>query len=230
MQRLQGQGEQTKKIFPDIFGEVSKKAEDQKDIYRGDFDKGLVLGGNLPITIQTDSLSFSAGELETVLSISQSIADETVSGKNSVLEESTTSKKEKDRNAQPNTTRVDGRAANQSTNVTALSYYNSGQYKSAIIEFKKLLAANNNDYQSLYYLAMSYYYNGEKDAAIPHLDSILKKKNNPFYDLALWQKAQILTEKNHTGEARDLLNEIIKRGGTLKNNAIQKIEELDKSE
>ncbi|HNX06767.1 MAG TPA: hypothetical protein PKL96_04230, partial [Bacteroidales bacterium] len=69
---------------------------------------------------------------------------------------------------------------------------------------------------------------GQKDAAIPHLDTILKKKSNPYYDLALWQKAIILAEKKQTTEARTLLNELVDRGGNLKNNALQKLEELNK--
>ena len=82
----------------------------------------------------------------------------------------------------------------------------------------------------MYYLAMAYYNDGQKDVATTWFDKLLKKKTNPYYDLALWQNALIFTENNQTEDARRLLNEIIDRGGTLKNNALQRINEIEKSE
>lgn len=212
-------------------GEANQiKTETKQDLYDGFIDKDLLGGANKPAPSQTGSLELKGAEQEIAESYDQNAADEVATGKSVSLEKMQKAKKESGKNAKAASITTAGRAENKPSNEPALSYYNSAQYKDAIIEFEKSVDKNSNDYQAVYYLAMSYYNDGQKDAAIQYLDKILKKKSNPFYDLALWQKALILTEKNQTGEARILLDEIVKRGGTLKNNAIQKIDELDKSE
>ncbi len=204
--------------------------ETKQDLYDGVIDKGILGGANKPAASQTGSVNLKGTEQEFAPSYDQNADDEGTAGAIVLQKESQKAKKESGKNAKAASITTASRAENKPSNEPALSYYNSAQYKDAIIEFEKSVDKNNNDYQAIYYLAMSYYNDGQKDAAIQYLDKILKKKSNPFYDLALWQKALILTEKNQAGEARTLLDEIVKRGGTLKNNAIQKIDELDKSE
>jgi len=213
-----------------VFGATGTKAEGKQDAYNGFFDDGIVLGGAQPVQNQGDSISLRGIQQETALAMDQSAVDEVTVEKIISLEEMKPNKKEAGKVKNVTTVTAASRSENKQTLTDALSYYNSAQYETAITEFEKKVDENNNDYQALYYLAMSYYNNGQKDAAIPHLDKLLKKKNNPFYDLALWQKATILTEKKQTGAALELFDEIVKRGGTLKNNAIEKINEIDKSE
>jgi tetratricopeptide (TPR) repeat protein len=216
-----------------VFGATGAKAEGKQDAYNGFLGDGIMLGGGQPVQGQGDSISFRGIQQEPVLAMDQSAVDEVTVEKNISLEEmkpNKTNKKEAGKTKNVSTVTAANRSENKQTLTNALSYYNSAQYETAIPEFEKSVGENNNDYQALYYLAMSYYNNGQKDAAITYLDKLLKKKNNPFYDLALWQKATILVEKKQTGAAHELFDEIVKRGGTLKDNAIEKINELDKSE
>ncbi|HNW70212.1 MAG TPA: tetratricopeptide repeat protein [Bacteroidales bacterium] len=216
-----------------VFGATGTKAEGKQDVYNGLFDGGLVLGGAQPAQSQGDSTSLRGVQQETVLAMDQRAIDEVTVEKNSSLkslEEKKPYKKESGKTKNVTTVASANRSENKQTLTNAISYYNSAQYGPAITEFEKSVKENTNDDQALYYLAMSYYNNGQKDAALPYLDKLLKKKDNPFYDLALWQKATILAEKNQTGAALELFDEIVKRGGTLKNNAAEKINELDKSE
>jgi len=216
-----------------VFGATGTKAEAKQDAYNGFFDGGLVLGGNQPAQSQGDSTILRGVQQEIAVASDQRVVDEVAVAKQVTLEsleEKKPNKKESGKTKNVTTLASASRSENKQTLTNALSYYNSAQYGSAITEFGKSVDENNNDYQALYYLAMSYYNNGQKENAITYLDQLLKKKNNPFYDLALWQKATILTEKNQTSEAIELFNEIVKRGGTLKNNAIEKVHELDKSE
>ena len=216
-----------------VFGATGTKAEAKQDVYSGFFDGGIVLGGNQPAQSQGDSTVLRGVQQEIAIASDQKALDEiTVEKQISLesLEEKKPYKKESGKTKNVITVTAASRSGELKNPSVAISYYNSGQYLSAITEFEKDVEQNDNDYQALYYLAMSYYNNGQKDNAVTYLDKLLKKKNNPFYDLALWQKATILTEKNQTSEAKELFNEIIKRGGTLKNNALKKVHELDKSE
>jgi tetratricopeptide (TPR) repeat protein len=217
-------------------GLAGKKSEDQQNIYGGIISGDIVFGATLPDQNQLDSMSLKGNEQKVAQITGQTVADEITSDKSISLEVLEDPKKETDKNYKK--VDVTGVAAGAAVSrseykpslTNALSYYNSAKYKEAIPELEVLVAENKNDVAALYFLAMSYYNDGQKDAAIPFLDKIIKKKNNSYYDLALWQKALILTEKNQNKEARELLNEIVKRGGTLRNNAIQQIDELDKSE
>lgn len=216
-----------------VFGATGTKAEAKQDAYSGLFDGGLVLGGNQPAQSQGDSTILRGIRQEIAVASDQRVVDAVTLEKQisfESLEEKNPYKKESGKTKNVTTAASVSRSGELKNPSVALSYYNSGQYRSAITEFEKTVKQNNDDYQALYYLAMSYYNNGQKDNAITYLDQLLKKKNNPFYDLALWQKATILTEKNQTSEAIELYNEIVKRGGTLKNNALKKVHELDKSE
>jgi len=213
-----------------VFGATGTKTEGKQDAYNGFLGDGIVLGGGQPTQSQGDSVSLRGIQQEIAVAFDQNAVDEVTVEKIISLEEMKPNKKEAGKYKNVTTVTAASRSENKQPPTDALSYYNSAQYGSAITEFEKKVGENNNDYQSLYYLAMSYYNNGQKDAAILYLDKLLKKKNNPFYDLALWQKATILTEKKQTGAALELFDEIVKRGGTLKDNAIEKINELDKSE
>lgn len=218
-------------------GLAGKKSEDQQNIYGGIINGDIVFGATQPDRNQLDSLSLKENEQKLAQITDQTVADEITSGKSINLEILEDPKKEADKNFK----KVDAtgtvaevtvsRSVNKPSLTTALSFYNSAKYKEAIPELEMLINDGKDDVATLYYLAMAYYNDGQKDAAIPYLDKIIfKKKNNSYYDLALWQKALILTEKNQNKEARQLLNEIVKRGGSLKNNAIQQIDELNKSE
>ncbi|MEI6124453.1 MAG: tetratricopeptide repeat protein [Bacteroidota bacterium] len=110
---------------------------------------------------------------------------------------------------------------------TAIVYYNSADYDNSIAECNGLINTNTKSYAAIYYLAMSYYQTNQKGKAIIELDKLIKDKNNSFYELALWQKATILVEENKNDKAKDLLNEIVKYSGSMKNNALKKIDELD---
>lgn len=214
-------------------GATGTKTEAKQDAYNGLLDGGLVLGGTQPVQSQGDSTILRGAQQEMAFAADQRVVDEVVVEKSITLEslkENKPNKKESGKTKNVTTVASASRSGELNNPPEAISYYNAGQYRSAITEFEKDVEENNNDYQAVYYLAMSYYNNGQKDNAIIYLDKLLKKKNNPFYDLALWQKATILTEKNQTGEAIELYNEIVKRGGMLKNNAIEKMHELDKSE
>jgi len=211
-------------------GATGKKAEEKQVVIDGILNEDIALGGSLAGQAASDSITTKSNQQELSISTDQTIADEeAVSGKRFSLETLNKPKKESKKNdnvaaAETSVTIYDNKVPGS----PAMTYYNSGMYKSAISEFEKLVASNKNDYESLYFLAMSYYNFGQKDDALLQLNKIIKKKNNAFYDLALWQKALILSEKNENSAARELLEEIVKRGGTLKDKAIQKKEELNK--
>ena len=221
-------------VVDDMSGYIAdspdKKEEYGKDIYAGDYDQGLVLGGTASGEIKAETKNAVSVTREIALSAVHKDAEEEVTEDNLPLESNEKSIDEVVLSGKKSANKEARRAQVKTPLVNGLSYYYAGQYKKAIPEFNKKLTQNSHDYESIYYLAMSYYYEGQKDAAIPHLDTILKKKSNPYYDLALWQKAIILAEKKQTAEARILLDELVNRGGSLKNNALQKLNELDKAE
>ena len=205
-----------------------KKEEKLNDIYAGDYDQGLVLGGAAPVETKEDKKNTISVNQEIALSSAQKEAEQTVSENDLPFQSHEKTVDQTMLSAKKSSGKVASSTSSRAPYNPALSHYYSGQYKKAIPEFNKQIARNSQDFESIYYLALSYYYEGQKDAAIPHLDTILKKKSNPYYDLALWQKAIILAEKKQTTEARTLLNELVDRGGNLKNNALQKLEELNK--
>ncbi len=206
-----------------------KKAADNKGIYNGAVDDGIILGGTGIVSSEADSLTYRGLKQEATVVTGQSVAVEEIPEKEPTVDQITESGKILEVVSKTRITATYSRSENQQKNSAALSFYNTAQYKQAITEFKKSADINNKDFEAIYYLAMSYYNDGQKDAALSYLDKLLKRETNPFYDLALWQKALILSEKSQAGEARKLYNEIIKRGGTLKNNAKEKVDELNKS-
>ncbi|HOH83133.1 MAG TPA: tetratricopeptide repeat protein [Bacteroidales bacterium] len=216
---------------PGYFADTpDKKEEYRNDIYAGDYDQGLVLGGVATAESKADTKNAKAVNQEIAVSSAPLEAEKAVSEKDLALESYENAVDKVVLSGKKTARKEVSRSQIKTPANTALSYYYSGQYKKAIPEFNKKVARNSQDYESIYYLAMSYYYEGQKDAALPLLDTILKKNSNPYYDLALWQKAIILTEKKQTAEARTLLNELVDRGGNLKNDALQKLDELDKAE
>jgi tetratricopeptide (TPR) repeat protein len=112
----------------------------------------------------------------------------------------------------------------------AISDYNSGYFDQALAQFEYLTEQNKTNYAARYYLAMSYYNIGKKDSALIQFNRLIEKKNNPFYELALWQKAQITEDLNDKKQAVEIYREIIKNNGSLKTNALKKVDELEKSE
>jgi tetratricopeptide (TPR) repeat protein len=113
---------------------------------------------------------------------------------------------------------------------TAISDYNSGNYDQALTQFEYLTEQDKTNYAAAYYQAMCYYYIGKKDSALIQLDKLINKKNNPFYELGMWQKAQIVEESNDKKHAVEIYHEIIKNNGSMKDRAIKKVDELEKSE
>jgi tetratricopeptide (TPR) repeat protein len=111
---------------------------------------------------------------------------------------------------------------------SAMALYNTENYEEALPQFEYLVEHEKSNYAAMYYLAMCQYYKGEKDSALIHLDKLVKKKNNPFYELGMWQKAQIVEESNDKKQALDIYKEIIKNNGSMKSKAGQKVDELEK--
>lgn len=112
----------------------------------------------------------------------------------------------------------------------AISNYNSGYYVQALVQFEYLTDQDKTNYAAMYYLAMSNYNLGKKDSALIQLNRLIEKKNNPFYELALWQKAQITEDSNDKEQAVEIYREIIKKNGSMKTKAMKKVDDLEKSE
>jgi len=111
---------------------------------------------------------------------------------------------------------------------SAMTAYNSGNYDEAKPQFEYLISSEKNNYAAIYYLAMCFYNKGEKESALIQLNKLLKKQNNPFYELGMWQKAQIAEESNNKKQAAEIYREIIKNNGSMKTKAAQRIDELEK--
>jgi hypothetical protein len=124
---------------------------------------------------------------------------------------------------------IEFRGAKRSSTINeAISAYDSAKYDEALLRFDYLLSQNKSNYAALYYEAMCQYYKGDKEAALLQLEKLLKKKNNPFFELAMWQKAQIVSENNDKKQAVDIYREIIKNNGSMKERALKKVDELEK--
>ncbi len=161
--------------------------------------------------------------------------DEVVSVNNVLAEEKIVSgKKEKqadrNKNEKPGVTVTGGvmRSALTPTLNSAMADYNSGNYSQAMPQFEYLLTQDKNNYAASYYLAICLYNKGAKDSALIQLEKLIRKKNNPFYEMALWQKAQIIEESNDKKQAAEIYREIIKNNGSMKTRAIKKVDELEK--
>ena len=204
-------------------------------------DKGIIVTTKTESTGDADNMN---GDLEqkTVLKntdvtkVSKADADESGSTeKDKVAEESVkASNKRRPNRATQNAPATSGyasdlRSAKETPNLNdAISDYNAGNYSKALTEFEYLLTQDKNNYAALYYSAICQYKNGQKEAAINQLDKLIKKKNNPFYEMAMWQKAQIAEESADKKQAVEIYREIIKINGSMKQNAIKKADELDK--
>jgi tetratricopeptide (TPR) repeat protein len=172
---------------------------------------------------------------ESVTVETQTLVDEVFSGNNIRSQEKVVSGK-KNRNVVSEANEKQPMAATggvMRTELTptlnsAMSLYNAGNYEQARSEFEYLVEHEKTNYAAMYYLAMCQYTKGDKDNAIIQLEKLTKKKNNPFYELGMWQKAQIVEESNDKKQAAEIYREIIKNNGSMKTKAAQKVGELEK--
>ncbi len=204
--------------------------EAEKEIYNGIVDQTIAIGGEQGGPGISDSIKMTGTKTVAIAENEQFALEETVSAKTKSGKDISRSKKENKNDFRSSEKAPESGAMTNGKNLRGISFYNDAKYKDAIAEFENVVKSDKNNFEAYYYLAMSYYNDGQKDAAMIDLDKVLSIKDNSFYDLALWQKAVIMTEKGQTGAARDLFNEIVKRGGALKNNAIQKVNELSQPE
>ncbi|MCK9611277.1 MAG: tetratricopeptide repeat protein [Bacteroidales bacterium] len=218
----------------DIENSGEKVEEKSTGIYAGLLDDGVVFGANDVDKVQVDtSTNLVPGQAVAVVTeeeiagdvaIGKALTKKTSQEKSIVLSKAETSK-----NDDVTTDETVSRTEDQSGITPALSLYDNYRYKEAIPKFKEVIRGNKIDYQAIYFLGMSYYYEGKKDSALIYFDQLLKKKIHTYYEQALWQKAIILEEKNEKEQAKELFNEIIKRGGSLKIDAKLKMDELNKT-
>ncbi|MEI6851770.1 MAG: tetratricopeptide repeat protein, partial [Bacteroidota bacterium] len=110
----------------------------------------------------------------------------------------------------------------------AMALFNVGNYDQALTEFEYVVEHEKTNYAAMYYLAVCHYNKGDKENALIQLEKLIKKKNNPFYELGMWQKAQIVEESNDKKQAAEIYREIIKNNGSMKTKAAQKVDELEK--
>jgi tetratricopeptide (TPR) repeat protein len=112
----------------------------------------------------------------------------------------------------------------------AITDYNSGYFNQALTQFEYLTDQDKSNYAAIYYQAMCYSNLGKNDSALILFDKLIQKKNNPFYELALWQKAQITEVSNNKKQALEIYHEIIENNGSMKVKAMKKVDELEKTE
>jgi tetratricopeptide (TPR) repeat protein len=220
--------------FKSVVSTENKASEDRNGLIAIDMLKDQKVSGKISdITTTINQKDDSKKENAPVAA--QTVTDEWLSGKNPANEEVVVISKKEKLNAKAKNEQLtagyagDHRGATKpATLKEAILYYDSGNYEKALIQFQNLLIQDKNNFAAIYYYALCKYKNGNKQDALAKLDTLIKKKNNPFYEMALWQKAQIIEEMNDKKQSVEIYREIIKNGGSMKNNAVKKINELEK--
>ncbi len=229
----EGKKEDLKIPIADVTG--TKDAENDKNYKSTPQQAGDVMGGSKaeqkyanPTAGQTTNLSTinpTSGYVNNGI-----VADEISTEKNIQLQEVTVMGK-KGKNKADNAkavTKSSAQAGPTTTINSAISFYDASEYDKSIATCKTLIDGETDVYTAQYYLGMSYYKNNQLDKAIAQFDKLIQQKDNSFYELALWQKALILIDRNNKTKALELLNLIVLHGGAMKDNAVKKIEELNK--
>ncbi|NNC94996.1 MAG: tetratricopeptide repeat protein [Chitinophagales bacterium] len=101
-----------------------------------------------------------------------------------------------------------------STSVTiesAMSLYNSGDYKAALDQFDALLKAYPGNRKANYYAGVSYMNIGKSTKAIDHFDELITSEGTTYKDSSKWLKAKILVKKGKKNEAKQLLEDLSQR-------------------
>ena len=234
MASAEGKKEDLKTPIADVTG--AKDAEDDQNYKSTPLKAGDVIGG--AVAEQKYENQIVVGQTTNVSTISPScgyvnnglVTDEIGTEKNIMLEEVTVLGK-KNRN-KADKARFANKAPAQAEPTTtinsAISFYDASEYDKSIATCNTLIDGKTDVYTAQYYLGMSYYKNNQLDKALAQFDKLIQQKENSFYELALWQKALILIDRNNKTQALELLNLIVKHGGAMKDNAVKKIEELNK--
>ncbi len=234
MASAEGKKEDLKTPIADVTD--AKDAEDDKNYKSTPQRAGDVIGGTKG---EQKYDNIAVGQSTNVTTINPTsgyvnngiVADEISTEKNIQLQEVTVMGKKVRNKADKNRAVTKAAAQTGPTTTTinsAISFYDASEYDKSIATCNTLIDGETDVNTALYYLGMSYYKNNQTDMAIAQFDKLIQQKDNSFYELALWQKALILIDRNNKTQALELLNLIVKHGGAMKDNAVKKIEELNK--
>jgi len=99
----------------------------------------------------------------------------------------------------------------------AIAEYNKRDYKQAVKLFKKSLNAHINEDEVHFYLAKSYTNLDDTENALINYNKVIAMAESPYYEVALWNKSQILMELDKRKSAINSLNQLkILRGNYSK--------------
>ena len=229
-----------------IFSSTGKSTAKETNAVGGKSNEEDYLGGNgITVLAETESTGeitditstrVKKNELQKEESIKEykTIVDDGLP-ENFVSDEAVITKQAKNSDKyknEPTAFRNDNRIA-KSTDSTiindALADFNSGNFDTALKKFENILLKDKNNYAALYYAGLCYYSKDQKEKALFQFDKLIKMKDTPFYEMSLWQSARIYEESVKNMQALEMYRKIVINGGSMKNKAVDKVNELEKS-
>ena len=107
----------------------------------------------------------------------------------------------------------------------AMRSFNSGDYSTAGDDFDKILKAEPDNADALYFGGISDYINGKTNKSENNFDKLLKK-GNKYTEGSKWYKANILLKKGKSEAAKAILQDLTNSNGSYKERAIKKLAEM----
>ena len=107
----------------------------------------------------------------------------------------------------------------------AMRSFNSGDYATAGDDFDKILRAEPDNADALYFGGISDYINGKTNKSESNFDKLLKK-GNKYTEGSKWYKANILLKKGKSEAAKAILQDLTNSNGSYKERAIKKLAEM----
>ncbi|MBL7925705.1 MAG: tetratricopeptide repeat protein [Bacteroidia bacterium] len=102
---------------------------------------------------------------------------------------------------------------------SAVSLYNTAQYKESLAKFETILQHNSTNSNSNFYAGMCYYHLGNYTMAIRYYEQAGIDKKALLYEDALYYKALSLKALGQTNEAKSTLQKVIKLKSTHQHQA-----------
>lgn len=103
--------------------------------------------------------------------------------------------------------------------INAFNSYDQGNFKIASDYFKEVLANNNMDYMSEFYIAICEIEENNFSQAEEYLKDLILKKDHIFWEQSHWYLALAYIKQNKMRNAENILNKIIQEEMTQKQDA-----------